>query len=493
MQLRTVMLPSLLTLLVGCSQHIPEKAALTGYFIDAPVTGLYYSTSSNLEGMTNKGAYEYRQGDTVTFYLGQNAQAMPLTKVSPQEITTPYSSSTTPSRTVNMTRLLLSLDSQPASSDEIVLASHLLSQPDFQQKLKTIDLNNLDVTSKDLGIDIVSMETAVTHLAASQQYIQDNFSSDKIIYAPMDKTFVYVSIKRRDYQGKLCYYDTARANEPDYYGPIGRIKYSINSDGIIIHPGTGDYFGSNDGSISSCELNIQYQTIAAESESWQTLDNIPGVIGCARTGCSRSYLNGYKIQSHDDEGDWKYRTIAHSFNETTQLIMESTQGLGKNEHVQHSNHAELLRFTLPDTAPELINMQGIWQLTQYNPDSLEPRQQCLLIKGNRIYQANTQADDCMQLNDINFNKDISKQYADMWWMQQGPTNPTLAQLNTPVKWYDKTEQPHITSWEYLPTGNQWDLGILYRLQQKIVADDFGREQLETIAISELHKLGDRHG
>jgi len=199
------------------------------------------------------------------------------------------------------------------------------------------------------------------------------------------------------------------------------------------------------------------------------------------------------VDDYDDEGDWKYRTIAHSFNETTQLIMESTQGLGKNEHVQHSNRAELLRFTLPDTAPELINMQGIWQLTQYHTDSLEPQQQCLLIKGNRIYRTNTQTYDCTQLNDTDFSKDISEQYADMWWTRQGPTNATLAQLNTSVKWYDEAEQAHITSWEYLPTGAQWDLGILYRLQQKIVVDDFGREQLETFTISELHKLGEHHG
>lgn len=40
----------------------------TGYFIDSPVTGLYYQTSSELSGTTNKGAFNYRSGDVVRFF-----------------------------------------------------------------------------------------------------------------------------------------------------------------------------------------------------------------------------------------------------------------------------------------------------------------------------------------------------------------------------------------------------------------------------------------
>jgi hypothetical protein len=46
---------------------------LTGTFVDAPVAGLPYATSSGLGGTTNaQGQFSYRSGDTVTFSYGQN-------------------------------------------------------------------------------------------------------------------------------------------------------------------------------------------------------------------------------------------------------------------------------------------------------------------------------------------------------------------------------------------------------------------------------------
>ncbi|MBR4011459.1 MAG: hypothetical protein IKI98_01405, partial [Spirochaetaceae bacterium] len=46
----------------------------TGYFIDAPVAGLAYETSSGIKGVTDEtGAYKYNAGDKVKFLIG-NAQ-----------------------------------------------------------------------------------------------------------------------------------------------------------------------------------------------------------------------------------------------------------------------------------------------------------------------------------------------------------------------------------------------------------------------------------
>lgn len=46
---------------------------LTGTFVDAPVEGLSYATSSGLSGATNsQGQFSYRSADTVTFSYGQN-------------------------------------------------------------------------------------------------------------------------------------------------------------------------------------------------------------------------------------------------------------------------------------------------------------------------------------------------------------------------------------------------------------------------------------
>lgn len=110
---------------------------------------------------------------------------------------TPTLATTTPSKSINLTRLLLSLDSSPNNRDEITLASKMLSNVDFQQRLKQIDLNVLDSSSKELNIDLVSVKEAVEHLNLSQQYIEDNFTSDDIIYEPVNKHLKHIIIKKK--------------------------------------------------------------------------------------------------------------------------------------------------------------------------------------------------------------------------------------------------------------------------------------------------------
>ncbi|MEK7761919.1 MAG: hypothetical protein AAB433_10085 [Nitrospirota bacterium] len=58
----------------GAGGGTPVAApTLTGTFVDAPVAGLPYATSSGLGGTTNaQGQFSYRSGDTVTFSYGQN-------------------------------------------------------------------------------------------------------------------------------------------------------------------------------------------------------------------------------------------------------------------------------------------------------------------------------------------------------------------------------------------------------------------------------------
>lgn len=57
----------------GGSTSAPTAApTLTGTFVDAPVSGLSYATSSGLAGTTNtQGQFNYRSGDVITFSYGQ--------------------------------------------------------------------------------------------------------------------------------------------------------------------------------------------------------------------------------------------------------------------------------------------------------------------------------------------------------------------------------------------------------------------------------------
>jgi hypothetical protein len=56
----------------GGTTPVASAPPLTGTFVDAPVVGLPYATSSGLSGVTdNQGRFSYRAGDTITFSYGQ--------------------------------------------------------------------------------------------------------------------------------------------------------------------------------------------------------------------------------------------------------------------------------------------------------------------------------------------------------------------------------------------------------------------------------------
>ncbi|MCP5984730.1 hypothetical protein NL349_29200, partial [Klebsiella pneumoniae] len=74
------------------------------------------------------------------------------------------------------------LDSTPENREEIVLANRVLSDPRFQSQLKSLDLNYLDDAKRHLNLDWVSVDEAIDHLNESQQYIEENFASDEIIF-----------------------------------------------------------------------------------------------------------------------------------------------------------------------------------------------------------------------------------------------------------------------------------------------------------------------
>lgn len=54
----------------GTPFKVTQKALGLGTFVDDPVAGLYYSTSSGLTGYTNaQGQYQFNPGDVVSFYI----------------------------------------------------------------------------------------------------------------------------------------------------------------------------------------------------------------------------------------------------------------------------------------------------------------------------------------------------------------------------------------------------------------------------------------
>ncbi|MCG7588152.1 chromosome partitioning protein ParA, partial [Photobacterium sp. OFAV2-7] len=188
---------------------------------------------------------------------------------------------------------------------------------------------------------------------------------------------------------------------------------------------------------------------------------------------------------YDDEGDWKYRTVAINYDPHTQLLMQKNQGLGPKDTVPHTNQAEYIWFTYDNKSNQSIDFNGIWLETHYSNNN-GVSNQCLWIMPDTILSAKASGTECPTSQSA-YRDNVTKQHADMWWLAPNNTKASLAQLNAPVKWYDETSKTRYTSWEYLPSGPNWDQGVLYRLQQHIVIDKEGKQQAQTHQITELKK------
>lgn len=474
--MKKALLTCFATCVVSLTARAEDNPPLTGYFIDSPVSGLYYETSSNLSGTTDKGAFQYNSGDIVSFFIGTDNSGYLLTTLSGQEVITPTLSSTRPSRSINMTRLLLSLDDTPEHRDEIILASKVLSDVEFQKKLKNLDLSYLD--AQDLGIDLVSVKEAADHLNQSQEYIKNNFASDEIIFSPKDKVLHNVIIAKKDYAGRACFYDLAHHANPKYKGPIGELSYQITDSELIQFPGTGDYF-------NGCNLRPYNTPQEIIREPLSVGDGWTGFTSCAQTGCTRHDLSGFSIEDYNDEGDWKYRTVALDFDTETELLMEKTQGLGQKEHIRHANKGEMIWFTYTNERGNKIPYEGIWQHTQYQHADILT--ECLLVKDQRILLGPTEGESC-PTDHQQYTKDVTEKFGDMWWLSNPEPTASLAQMNVGVRWYDSVPQQHFTAWEYLPAGKNWDQGILYRFKQKISLNPDKSHNISTLSVSEFSKV-----
>ncbi len=156
----------------GTQNDAPES--LVGQFIDSPVQGLNYSTPSG-QGVTNaNGEFNYQQGESVTFSIGD----LTLPPVVAATIITPLTLANTGDfnhiKVVNIARLLQTLDTDGDPSNGITIddqahdAARGLSlsfdEADFEEKVINLVANAGSTYSA-----LISSSDAIAHLQDSLQ------------------------------------------------------------------------------------------------------------------------------------------------------------------------------------------------------------------------------------------------------------------------------------------------------------------------------------
>jgi hypothetical protein len=149
----------------------PEVTTNVGYFIDSPVIGIDYETAS-LSGKTDKmGRFEYEDGETVVFSIGDIV--LPATTADEVvHVSDIFNSNINDQQVINLARLLLSLDEDQNPDNGISISAEAFSESlgvniDFSSPTFETDVTNY-VANAGGSASLIDENEATSH-------IQDTF------------------------------------------------------------------------------------------------------------------------------------------------------------------------------------------------------------------------------------------------------------------------------------------------------------------------------
>lgn len=171
----------------GCGDGSGTKTIelLEGIFVDSPVKGLYYTTSTQSGYTDVDGKFKYKPGENITFYLGN----LPIGSSNGKNLVTVidlnndnYSNlDTLSNKSINTLRLLQSLDKDNELSNGIDIVDEIndlnLTATDMQSEVDLQDLlDNLN-TTYGYSKTLISNESAKLHFAESIEAINTIYTS----------------------------------------------------------------------------------------------------------------------------------------------------------------------------------------------------------------------------------------------------------------------------------------------------------------------------
>ncbi|UTC62829.1 hypothetical protein E4O05_02735 [Treponema sp. OMZ 787] len=160
---------------MGNGGAVGETGPITGYFIDSPVKGLNYRTSSGKEGKTDEnGAFKYNEGEKIEFFIGKTGIGL---AVKGKKVITPLTVtgaenylgvSDNSKAALNLVKLLMSIDDK-TNGGGMNISSDLdnLDISNFKDLLKN-NVENLHTEIKKIKTDI----NALPNNSEVQQHLE---------------------------------------------------------------------------------------------------------------------------------------------------------------------------------------------------------------------------------------------------------------------------------------------------------------------------------
>ena len=325
--------------LTGCgsdssSVTTPTETSTTNKFIDAAVEGIYYNTSSGLNGVTNsEGEFTAKTSDTVTFFIG-GENGLKVGAASNRDVLTPFEAAGKYARALNLAILLQSLDNQFGNtSDEILTIPDMLREPDAATLAKMKDLSLDDTTSvtdflEAVGVEaanIASESDALTHMqSAFGSMERGDDSANPFITA--GKFVRYIDVTQNS--DEFIYVHADKLMEEDMFERtrgMTEMTFKVNSaESVTMFAGSNDYSLSESFAEQylTCVSDSAHQWIDEDSSKQQGCDtNKDGTVDQTNgsvTPDSKFVLN--------DAFAYKLRDLAQSATADEEFTAEDIEG-----------------------------------------------------------------------------------------------------------------------------------------------------------------------
>jgi len=277
------------------SSSTQDSQTKTGTFEDAPVSGLYYETSSGIKGFTDEnGSFKYKEGDSVTFKIGN----VLIGKVESGSLVTPY---TFGDKAEDIAYVLQNLDTDGNVGNSIQLPKAKVLKETFYGS----DFDTMKSKLSDIKTEIKNSNSNVHFpdidenkaLSNMNNYLanktKDPFLKDVLkngMSGLKNKTF-YVS-KQDDFTG----------------GDVGTVKF--NDDNLLIKSDSGETFKAE-----ILESNKDYFRIkwsAGDEEKLSLLKIVNNLIFIKKDNEGILILSSSKkaVENYEKELEKKYSKTA---------------------------------------------------------------------------------------------------------------------------------------------------------------------------------------
>lgn len=231
------------------SSSIPnESVSSTGYFVDAPVQGIQYTTSSGLSGVTGAGgSFSYAPGDTVTFTVGNVTIGSYDTDniasdgvVMPQDIVGVDRSDVAHPVVLQIGRFLQTLDADDDLTNGITISEEAIAELEV---IEAVDLSVSGITDQMLAnlvqavdptLTLISIQDAIAHyIDTLQQFAPDAVVDESTFETTLELVTLAGTLTQGGEEGlvyRLSFSEPVNFNVDDLMVSGGSITHYVESE-----------------------------------------------------------------------------------------------------------------------------------------------------------------------------------------------------------------------------------------------------------------------